>query len=251
MQTFLYTFPLKNHSIGLDGCKGGWLAVSMTSLQNIRITLLEKISNIESLLDSHSTVWIDMPIGLSEGDYMRDLEAFARSYLKPLRSASIFTPPCRDAVYETDYQSAKLANLKQCGKSISIQSWNISPKIKELDSWLLAHESLQETIFEAHPEICFAALNKMRPLAESKHSSEGRDQRLQLLQQYLPSASERFAQALKDIPRKAAKADDILDAMCLALCAHLSKQHGMQIIEGNLKQDLRGLFIRMAYPIIP
>lgn len=238
-------------SIGIDGCKGGWLTVSMTSLQNQRITLLENISEIESLYQQAHAIWIDMPIGLSEGDIHRDLEAHARPLLKPHKASSIFTPPWRDAVYQPDYQSAKEANLKQCGKSISIQSWNISNKIRELDSWLLEDISRQERIFEAHPEICFAALNHMEPLRTSKQTTAGQAQRLALLAKHFPSVAVLYEQTLQDFPRKLVKRDDILDAICLALCGYLSQTHGHHLIEGSAKQEPKGLFMRMVYPNIP
>lgn len=238
-------------SIGIDGCKGGWLAVSMTSLKKQKITLLENIQEIKFLLSSDAQVWLDMPIGLSEGKIHRDLEAYARPLLKPFKASSIFTPPCRDAVYQADYQSAKAANLKQCGKSISIQSWNISNKIREVDEWLLANIPLQEQLFEAHPEICFTALNGMKPLQSNKQTAAGQEERLALLQTYLPNTSVLYQQAMQAFARKVVKRDDILDAICLALCAFLSKEHGRQLIQGKTAQDAQGLFMRMAYPNIP
>ena len=238
-------------SIGIDGCKGGWLAVSMTSLKIQRITLLENISKTNSIFSKADQIWIDMPIGLSEGNSHRDLEAHVRPLLRPNRTSSVFTPPCREAVYQADYQSAKETNFKQCGKRISIQSWNITPKIRELDSWLLEDISRQEHIFEAHPELCFAALNGGKPLATRKQNPEGIEQRLTLLSTYQPEVKTAFQQALTQFPGKSVKKDDLLDAICLALSAQLSIHHGKKTIQGKILQDPRGLFIRMVYPNIP
>ena len=87
-------------------------------------------SNLESLLSNlpeKYLVLIDIPIGLPKKE-SRLCDLLARDKLGPRRS-SVFTVPCRDAVYAKNYKEACHTNLRFLEKKISIQAWNICPKI--------------------------------------------------------------------------------------------------------------------------
>lgn len=124
-------------------------------------------------------ILIDIPIGLSSKNFSRTVDAEARKYLTK-RKSSIFSPPCRKAVYATDYKTALAINKEVTGKGISIQAYNISPKIKEIDIWLDSKPKHIE-VFEAHPELCFKSLNENKDLESSKHEQNGIEHRQQLL----------------------------------------------------------------------
>ena len=60
------------------------------------------------------------------------------------------------------------------------QTFNLAPKIKELDLLLLKSPHKRRSIYEVHPELSFWELNNQAPLP-SKHSKEGKKLRTQLL----------------------------------------------------------------------
>ena len=54
------------------------------------------------------------------------------------------------------------------GKGLSRQAFAIAPKIKEVDDFLQSCPTAEVTVREAHPEICFWALNGGCPMRYQK-----------------------------------------------------------------------------------
>ncbi len=84
-------------SVGIDGCRGGWIAVNITDT-GFEVELYKCIEEICSKYADSNSLLVDMPIGLPEDvkDIRPDSEA--RTYLSG-RSSCIFNTPCRQAVY--------------------------------------------------------------------------------------------------------------------------------------------------------
>ena len=95
------------------------------------------------------------------------------------------------------------------GKGISIQSFNITAKIREVDTALRASPADADRVYEVHPELCFASLNNSRPLSHSKKRASGRAERLALLKVHFGDALECL---LADRQRDRVAADDVIDA---------------------------------------
>ena len=163
--------------IGADGCRYGWtIAVSNAIGTNLEIQLHD---SIQSIFDTHSDVTclaIDMIIGIPEkalkGGRLADSEA--RRILGK-RGSSVFSAPCRSAVYASDYQTALLNSRRSdpAGIGLSKQSWNLCPKIREIDQFLQQRPDLKQIIFEVHPELAFYTMNGSDVLIPKKRSSEG------------------------------------------------------------------------------
>ena len=143
----------------------------------------------------------------------RDCDLQARTLVRP-HASRVFTGARRGL---WDFASHAAANraLKARGEAgVSIQLWNLGPKIREVDA--LMTERLQTRIREAHPELVFLRLNFGRPLP-SKKSEEGLALRIGLLKR------ERFAEIRRWIEVErlgtGAKADDIVDACAVAIAA--------------------------------
>ncbi|MFO7602510.1 MAG: DUF429 domain-containing protein [Gammaproteobacteria bacterium] len=203
--------------LGIDGCRAGWFA---TINQDNRWSYTLAPS-IEALLNEHPAadrLFIDIPIGLAENQ-TRQCDQLARRLLSPYRHSSVFSTPVRDAVYASSYTMACRINAQQTARKITRQTWNICPKIREMDTWLRQHPEAQSHIYESHPEVAFYALNNARPLETRKKSPEGREQRLTLLAQSIHNARQLFEQAVGHYPRTQVQTDDILDAMVLAVMA--------------------------------
>jgi predicted RNase H-like nuclease len=194
-----------------------------------------------------AAVLIDIPIGLSStGSAERTVDGLARALLKPRRQASIFTPPCREALSAGTYAEACRINQRICGRKISIQTWHITAKIKEVDDFLQATPGARGILRETHPEMCFWSLAGGKPLRYAKKSAEGRRERLDLLQSIYPASSELYRVALERFPRGAVARDDILDALANAVTATRLKSSGQTLPE-NPPRDMCGLPMEMVY----
>ena len=190
-------------------------------------------------------LFIDIPIGLADG-HKRDCDQMVRRLLSPLRHTSVFSTPVRDAVYAPDYDTACNINAKQTGNRISKQSWNICPKIREVDEYLREHPGLQNRVYESHPEVAFYALNGLQSLPTQKKSNEGQAQRLALLEQHIDNARRLFSDAAGDYPRSQVQCDDILDAMVLAIMAS-GNDTGLVSVPEPTPRDRYGLPMRIVY----
>jgi len=165
---------------GVDGCEGGWLAVmeSGNSDYEVRVfTSFQRLLNDTRL----QTIVIDIPIGLmSKGPRLCDIES--RRFVGTRRS-SIFPSPIRAMLDAKDYRDACAIRLGIDGKKCSKQLWAITPKIREVDDRMNA--GLQNRVYEGHPEVSFACMNG-GTLKYSKHTPEGREQRVALLEEHSP-----------------------------------------------------------------
>ena len=204
-------------AIGVDGCRGGWIAAIHSPTETIRWQFAESIPELLDGVDPHALVLIDMIMGLPDATHpSRECDRLARQLLSP-HGSRVFPAPPRESLYALDYPAAcKLARIAT-GKAISKQCWNLFPKIRELDK--LSDPRLRET----HPELVFARLNGGKPVAASKKTLAGQNARLRLLREALPGSIEAYLEADLQLPEVDYLADDCIDA--LALCAAASQPH--------------------------
>jgi len=262
---------------GIDGCRAGWLICSADGA-GIEWMLARTSSELRVALLRFERVFIDMPIGLPDQEPGRDCDQELRRALGWGFSSSVFSPPCREALYATDYPSASQINARQTGKKLSIQSWNLIPKIRQLDEILQHENRLRDRIFESHPEWLFQLAGRQsqkgngveniqnaqvenslqdstkqednqaiaNPLQFKKKSKEGVEERLHRLSSEIEVADEAFEEALTHYRRKDVAKDDILDAMILAVMAEKSRM-GWEDEPATLEQNMqfRGL---QAFP---
>ena len=230
---------LKAQWAGIDGCRGGWI-VAYTDQHSIVVNWIGSLHELKAL--GIRSCLIDMPIGLSAE---RHIDQDLRQALKPVRHHSVFSTPVRAAVYSDEYVLAKSINKEATGKSISIQSWNICPKIKEVDQFIQV-TSNDFTAIESHPEYCFYRLNQNKHLQHKKSTPAGVDERIKLLHTYKAEYTKAFELALKSFPIKAVEVDDILDALCL----HLTGQHELGYIKNEPIKDEKGITMQIAFPTL-
>ena len=133
-------------------------------------------ASLDSLLAAGTTVTgIDMPLGLLETGW-READRAARALLGPRRS-SVFAIPPRAVWAETSYPAANRRCRELTGQGFSIQAWGLRAKLLEADRY---RETCGHPLYEVHPELAFSAMAGT-PLAASKHTGPGRDERLRLL----------------------------------------------------------------------
>ncbi|MGK7907885.1 MAG: DUF429 domain-containing protein [Synechococcus sp.] len=232
--------------LGLDGCRAGWIAFSVSPHQ-LHHHLLETRQQLLALLNDASLTFIDMPIGLSDSEASRRCDRLLRQALGPNFRSSVFNPPVRAAVYSDSYFEACDRNAAVTGKKISKQSWNITAKIRLLDGLLQQHPPLRETVLESHPEFLFFQLNGGRSLLNKKKTPAGKEERLAILERCWPGVSSAFGLARSQHLKKQVADDDIVDALGLAIGAHLAHQGGVLSLPSPIDVDSAGIPMGIHY----
>ncbi len=227
---------------GVDACKAGWMMVKSVE-ETYAFGLWEGIEDMVGQNADIQRFLIDIPIGLGSASHPRTIDQKLRRELGK-RSSTVFNAPVRKAVYAENYAEAKAKNLSVEGKSISIQSFNICPKIKETDEFLLQNDDIE--MIESHPELCFKYLNDGKVVLSKKSTPEGAKERLAILRKYDATIPKLFEKILSETKRKQAKKDDILDAICLCLVNRLAAEKLNFLADENFT-DEKEIEMKIAY----
>ncbi len=228
---------------GVDGCRGGWLAVSLPGLvlpgkAQVALSLAGRWRDLA--LDGHFMISVDMPIGLAERG-PRACDIAARRVLPRRHKSSVFPPPRRHMLGCADWAEANALGRAREGKGLSRQAWNITPKIKDLDECLRPED--QDRIREVHPELVFHRLAGGTALP-AKRKAAGRSARLALLGR---AGLEGLEPLLRDLPKAEAGPDDLLDAAACALAARCILAGTASRLPANPPRDARGLRMEIWY----
>ena len=228
---------------GVDGCRGGWVAVvgRIDAADGASLERVELAGTLGELLcrrggDRLACLAVDVPIGLASSAEPggRPCDRSARAALGRARGSSVFSAPCRPVVEvfrEGGGYAEALAASRASGPAavgLTKQAWNIAAKIAEADE--LATPRLQRSgrLVECHPELVFARLagsgGALAPVTEPKRTPAGRARRLALLASAGLARGPAGLDALTRPGRSAdgsvrAAADDVVDALACLLCA--------------------------------
>ncbi|MGD8701278.1 MAG: DUF429 domain-containing protein [Desulfosarcina sp.] len=236
-----------NDAVGVDGCRAGWFFVAIDAGGQADFGLASSVARLWQTHYEARAILIDIPIGMIDRfEGQRVCDAAARRILKPLRHSSIFSPPCRQALAAQDYELACRINHRVCGRKLSIQTWGIVPKIREVDEFLQRTPEARGVLRETHPEICFWAMAGRVPMLHGKKRPAGRNERLNALCRVYSHAPDIYKAALDRYPRKQVARDDILDALANALTATRLETAGATLPELP-PVDRRGLPMEMVY----
>jgi predicted RNase H-like nuclease len=219
--------------VGIDGCRGGWIAVAIDMQDRHEFCVFDQIDGIAQLFADR--VLIDIPIGLPEtGRRACDLEA-----RRMLGAAwpRVFLDVRRPLLAFSEYAAANCWS-KSDGNGISRQLWGIMPKIHKVDRFITPEA--QSAIYEAHPELTFMRLNGGDAgLRHGKKTKEGRALRRELVR---AAGIHEIDAWLSQLRGRGAGADDLLDACALALAA----REPLRIASGGAT-DTRGLRMDIWY----
>ncbi len=232
--------------IGIDGCPSGWCASYFSeSGWNLR-----HFSTIAELVRSLHTdlYFIDIPIGLSSESIKRSVDVKLRSILPKSFKSTVFTAPCRAAVYAPDYREALRVNKAVTGNGISIQAWNLANKIKQTDRILIDNTELRNRIYETHPELCFYLFNGKRPLLYKKKTEKGIRERLDIINRFVELDYETVLDQKKRITEGKLTIDDIIDATVLSLVGQCVLHGKPETLGQDPGTDAEGIPIRIALP---
>ena len=231
--------------VGVDGCRAGWFAIGLEAEGSWQVNIFPDVSSLWGHYRQASVILIDIPIGLkAKGKAERRCDPQARKLLVPRRS-SVFPAPCREAIYASSYEEACDVNQRLTGKRLSVENWNIIPKIREMDCLLSDDTSARGRIREIHPELCFRGLAG-RPMQYAKKRNEGLSERTQLLQSIYPQTADIIAHVLSTYKRKDVARDDILDTLAAAVTGLIGGQNLVSIPQ-EPEFDERGLRMEMVY----
>lgn len=235
--------------VGVDGTPGGWLAVlyGPTAFRGVR-----RYDAVEALWDDlgdAATVLIDVPVGLADDRAARAPERDARDLLGP-RRASVFNVPIRPVLDVSDYATANATQRERIDKGLQQQTFNIVPNIRAVDALLTDGPATQDTLREAHPEVCFRALNDGTP---TRHSKTGQPaaafwERVGIL----GGVDDDFRDALFSAGETvrtwdaALSNDDLLDAFALAVTAS-DLTGDLRTLPDDPETDAEGLRMEMVY----
>jgi predicted RNase H-like nuclease len=231
---------------GVDGCRAGWLVVLAHPLardaQEHQVTLCARFEDVLALLPTSVVSAVDIPIGLltEQQPGGRDCDRCARRLLGR-RASNVFTPPTRPLLDATHYTQVR-------GHGLSIQAFNILPKIREVDCVMTP--ALQQQVYEAHPELAFQSLAG-HPLQDRKKTVAGREERLRVLDN-IPSLlfhriRPAFEHVLHTYKRADVAPDDILDAYVLVWTALRIWRAQAHCVPRNSPHDARGLRMEIWY----
>lgn len=232
---------------GLDGCRGGWLAVLVDTSGQMpaRLVFRALFEEVLELPEAPAVIAVDMPIGLPERSLGRGrpCEVAVRALLGE-RQSSVFSIPSRAAVMEEDYARACAMALATSDppRKVSKQAFGLFRKIREIDAALAARPELRKRVFEVHPEVSFRAMNGGRPAAlpkkiKGRPNPPGLAERRDLLfRAGMPSD-------ILDTPRPPGGGgrDDLLDACAAAWTAMRILTGAAECHPAEPERDDRGL----------
>lgn len=229
---------------GADGIRGGWVCLT----RDLRTGEVESrvFADAEALVFQRPTpavLAIDVPIGLGDA-YIRECDREAKTILRGRRS-SVFPAPVRALLDAGDYAEACRASAALTGKKISLQAWNITPKIREVDRILSRDPGLQARVREAHPEVCFWKWNGERPMEHGKKSAAGRRERRALVERHF--GADVYRDVRRRHPVQQVGHDDLLDAFAALWTAERIARGEAETLPKRPPRDPRGLRMEIVY----
>ncbi len=233
--------------LGVDGCKAVWFAVRLSGRARPESDIFDCVGDLWRRWGKTSDLClVDVPIGLAQTEAARTCDTLARKLLGP-RASSVFNPPVRSALHASAWSEAADINESKTGKRLTLQTWNIIPKIREVDQLLRSIPKARRIVRESHPEVLFHLLNDEAALQNTKSRSGGVEERLGILERYYPGANAVANNAFERYPRRMVKRDDLVDALACAIVA-LVWSHSLTSLPERPSIDSEGLPMEMVLP---
>lgn len=233
------------HITGVDGCKGGWIAIRKETVSGeISTEVYASARRLVEESSEHDVLAIDIPIGLTDSG-PRQCDVFARKMLGAPRGSSVFPAPIRPALAAKDRQEADSISRSIDGKGVGAQTFAIYWRVREIDELMRKDERARQRVYEVHPELCFMAWNEGKPISKSKRSHQGMEIRLGLVDAYF---GEGTAEAAREKHRASLVADDdIYDAFAALWKAERIRSGQAEVIPDPPPVDSMGIRMGMWY----
>ena len=174
---------------GVDGCKFGWLCITK-DLENgtLNSMIFKSTAELFAQAPSPAVFAIDIPIGLTNSG-PRQCDIQARRLLGARRGISVFPAPIRPVLNVASREEADKIHRSIDGRGVNVFSWNLYPRIRDVDTELQKNSHLRDKVFEVHPEISFKALNDGVPIIAAKRNPTGESIRRSLIENYFGSGA--------------------------------------------------------------
>ncbi len=223
---------------GVDGCRAGWFYVSIEA-GALTWDVVADIDALMACLSPGSLVAIDIPIGLPDAG-ARVCDRQVRHRLGR-RGSSVFPAPVRAVLEAGDYAEACRIRRATEGQAMSLQAWNIVPRVASVDRWLRQGRGRSGRLVEVHPELSFCEMAG-GPMAWPKRRHEGRRERLTLLRSAFGAEPE---MALAWRRGRGCAADDVLDAFAALWSAQRVAEGRALCLPEDPPRDRFGLPMRI------
>jgi predicted RNase H-like nuclease len=132
-------------------------------------------------------------------------------------------------------EKAHAMSVAAGGIGVGAQAWGLAVKLREIDRAMSVEQ--QAVVFEVHPELCFRAMNGPQPMAHSKKTAAGQNDRLAALSRSGVPAT--FLE--KALANLRSGRDDFLDACAAAWTARRIFNGVAERLPRTLERDDRGL----------
>jgi predicted RNase H-like nuclease len=207
---------------GVDGTRGGWVAVVLADDRVVEAQRIEGVESDFSLLADVGVIAIDVPIGFGP----RSADALARS---KVGGSSVFAIPEREA-FEGTYGP---------GRNLSAQAFALGGRIRHVTELARRDRRFREV----HPEVCFWAMNGERRLVFRKKSAGGVLERMALLKEHGITLDLTTLGDVANVPL-----DDVLDAAaCAWTAARIQRGAGFAVSLPDPPQLVEGYGVAIWY----
>jgi predicted RNase H-like nuclease len=230
---------------GIDGCKAGWILITFDKGEEA-YQIIRKDEELKAAFQEYDKIFIDIPIGLKDETYTRLCDELLKKKLGPEYAPSVFYPPIRPALHAPTYAEANIESFEYTGKKLSLQAWNITPKIKTVDRLLEDTIEFREKVLESHPELIFMNLNGGM-IYQKKNTKKGIRHRLELISEREAKAVDFFREIKEEYRRNEVEESDIVDSMALAYAAKASESSRTRTLPDQPEIDSNGLKMAIHY----
>lgn len=230
--------------VGVDGCKGKWLAVAQNQSGNVSTSVHETPESLLAYFPNAAVIAVDVPIGLAEAG-RRICDEEARYLLGWPRRNSVFPAPIRPLLHYGTREAASDAGKNIDGRGVGCQAWGIYRYVKSWDEVLRVDSEARGKVYEVHPEVCFYEMNLGRPMRYSKKNKLGIEERRQLLHQEFGEPA--IKKALVSLEGKDYALDDLYDAFSALWSAKRIANKVAKCIPAEAPRDKQGILMAIYY----
>ena len=230
---------------GVDGCKFGWLCITK-DLENgtLNSMIFKSAAELFAQTPTPAVFAIDIPIGLTDSG-PRQCDIQARRLLGARRGTSVFPAPIRPVLNVASREEADKIHRSIDGRGVNVFSWNLYPRIRDVDIELQKNSHLRDKVYEVHPEISFRALNDGVPIIAAKRNPEGESIRRSLVENHFGSGA--FDEIRKNHYLKDVANHDINDAFAVLWTAERIYRREAEVIPAEIEFDSVGLRMGIWY----
>jgi len=230
---------------GVDGCNFGWLCITK-DLENgtLNSMIFKSAADLFAQAPSPAVFAIDIPIGLTDSG-PRQCDIQARRLLGARRGTSVFSAPIRPVINAASRGKADKIHRSIDGRGVNVFSWNLYPRIRDVDVELQKNTHLRDKVYEVHPELSFTAINNGVPIIAAKRNPEGESIRHSLIENYFGSGA--FNEIRKNHYRKDVANHDINDAFAVLWTAERIFNGKAVSIPAEAEFDSMGLRMGIWY----